>query len=258
MKVTVCQLSDDEIEFLSDWQQLKVHLAQHRPNLVLLPEMPFGRWLAASPKVNEERRLRSIQLHQDWLPEIEALGVPSVVYSMPVIHGNRFLNTAYVYREETGHVPLHSKAYFPQETHFWEESWFTRQEPVTFESADIGNCRIGVLLCTELWFTQWARHYGQEGIDLLLCPRATSQTSVQQWIDCGKVSAIVSGAYCLSSNRSGLGEGGFLWGGAGWVTQPGTGNVLTLTSSDCRFSTIEIDLETSRDAKVNYPLNVLD
>jgi predicted amidohydrolase len=115
-----------------------------------------------------------------------------------------------------------------------------------------------VLLCTELWFTQWARHYGQEGIDLLLCPRATSQTSVQQWIDCGKVSAIVSGAYCLSSNRSGLGEGGFLWGGAGWVTQPGTGNVLTLTSSDCRFSTIEIDLETSRDAKVNYPLNVLD
>lgn len=258
MRVTVCELSDDEGKFLLDWKDLKTHIAENRPDLVLLPEMPFCRWMAASPNISQERRLRGIQRHKQWLAEIEALGVCAVVYSMPVIEDSRNLNIAYVYTPEKGHQRLHSKAYFPQEPHFWEQTWFELEQAVTFDSVDIGDYRVGILLCTELWFTQWARHYGKQGIDLLLCPRATSQGSIQQWIDCGKVSAVVSGAYCLSSNRAGEGDNGFLWGGAGWVTEPVTGSILTLTSSKSRFSTIDIDLKMSRAAKLQYPLYVKD
>lgn len=150
MKVTVCELSDGQDEFLLDWQGLKAHVAENRPELVVLPEMPFCKWIAVYPKLTAERRLRGIDRHYQWLSEIEALGVSTVVYSMPVLEMGKYLNIAYVYRLGVGHQRLDSKAYFPQEPHFWERTWFSRPEPVTFDSADIGNCRVGVLLCTEL------------------------------------------------------------------------------------------------------------
>ena len=46
MKVTVCELSDNENNFIDDWKELKIHLDQNKPDLLLLPEMPFSKWIA--------------------------------------------------------------------------------------------------------------------------------------------------------------------------------------------------------------------
>ena len=32
--------------------------------------------------------------------------------------------------------------------------------------------KIGVQICTEMWFFEWARHYERSRVDLLLVPRA--------------------------------------------------------------------------------------
>jgi N-carbamoylputrescine amidase len=256
MKVTICQLSDNEIEFAEDWKQLKVHLSQNNTNLLLLPEMPFCKWVASTKTVNEAAKLDSVQKHEKWMSAVKELNVKYVVYSKPVMDGDQYFNTAYVYRQGVGHQKIHTKAFFPEEPHFWEESWYNREAGTPFEILDLGDLKIGVLLCTEMWFTEYARKYGKQGIDLLLCPRATGEGSINHWTRCGQTLAVISGAYCLSSNKSGTGDNDFAWGGTSFIAEPMTGNLLGTTSDNEKFITCEIDLNKSREAKTDYPLYV--
>ena len=256
MKVTVCELSDNEIKFMADWIELKNHLDQNKADLLLLPEMPFSKWIASEKKVNDTVRWQSVEKHEKWMGELEKLNVKQVVYSKPVIAESKFLNTAFVFEKSSGHHKIHSKSFFPEEEHFWEEAWYDHEDVKTFELVKIGGIKIGVLLCTEMWFTDYARKYGKQGMDLLLCPRATGSGSVSQWKRCGQTLAVISGAYCLSSNRSGQGDHDFQWGGNGWVAEPMNGNLLGITNSREKFITREIDISKSRDAKKEYPLYV--
>jgi predicted amidohydrolase len=256
MKVTVCELSDNELQFIDDWNNLKVHINQSKPGLLLLPELPFCKWIAAEKEVNDNTKIQSVQKHEKWLAELEKLDVQYVVYSKPIITGKKFFNTAFVWEKSMGHRKIHTKSFFPEEPYFWEETWYDAEAPKIFEPVEIGEIKIGVLLCTEMWFTQYARKYGQLGIDILLCPRATGAGSVRQWIRCGQTLSVISGAYCLSSNRSGTGDNSFQWGGKGWVAAPGDGDLLGITSADKRFLTVKIDLNKSRESKIDYPLYV--
>jgi len=256
MKITVCELSENELYFIEDWSKLKTHLSETRPDLLLLPEMPFSRWIASEEQGTDRSRIESVEKHERWMLELEQLPVKRVVYSRPVITGSKFFNTAFLFDKEKGHQKIHSKSFFPQEPHFWEESWYDCEEPRTFELFETDSIRIGILLCTEMWFTEYARQYGRQGIDLLLCPRATGITSVPQWIRLGQTLSIISGAYCVSSNKSGPGANGFRWGGNGYITSPMDGTMLGITSPDKKFITLDIDICKSRQAKKEYPLYV--
>jgi N-carbamoylputrescine amidase len=256
MKVTICQLADNQTQFRKDWQELRHHLDDNKTDLLLLPEMPFYKWLAASKDVSTELKLESVRAHGVWLSQLEKLNADYIVYSAPDFSDNKFLNTSFVFHKETGHRKVHTKALFPEEPHFWEETWFDREKHISFEAYDLGPFSIGVLLCTELWFTDKARIYGKQNVDILLCPRATGKSTVERWLTCGSAAAIISGAYCLSSNRSGYGENNFEWGGTGWIAEPITGKIMDTTSTEKKFSTQIIDLKKSALAKNEYPLNV--
>ena len=256
MKVTVCEMSDDEMDFIADWSELTVHLDQNKPDLLLLPEMPFSKWIASEKKVNEKSKANSVEKHEKWMAKMEQLNARHIVDSKPVIAGDKFLNTAFVYEKDSGHFKIHTKSFFPEEPFFWEETWFDHEEVKSFELLAIGGIKIGVLLCTEMWFTDYARQYGKQGIDILLCPRATEIASVDRWIRCGQTLAILSGAYCLSSNRSGQGDCSFKWGGSGWIAEPMNGNLHGITTSQEKFITMEIDITKSRKAKNEYPFHV--
>jgi N-carbamoylputrescine amidase len=258
MKVTVCELSDNEDNFIDDWNKLIIHLDQNKPDLLLLPEMPFCKWIASEKKVNKVSMINSVEKHEKWILKMEQLNARQIVYSKPVIEHNKFFNTAFLFEKGTGHFKIHTKSFFPEEPHFWEETWYDREEVTTFEVLEIGENRIGVLLCTEMWFTEYARNYGKQGIDILLCPRATGVTSREQWVRCGQTLSIISGAYCLSSNKSGTGEDHFQWGGSGWIAEPMNGNLLGVTEPNEKFVTREIDISRSREAKNGYPLYVKD
>ena len=220
--------------------------------------MPFCKWIASEKQPGDAVKLQSVQKHERLLKEIEQLNVSYTVYSKPVMEGDKFYNSAYVYEKGSGHRKVHTKSLFPEEEYFWEETWYDREDVVSFEPLDLGEIRIGVLLCTEMWFTEHARMYGKLGIDLLLCPRATGFASVNQWVRCGQTLAIISGAYCLSSNRSGQGDGDFQWDGNGWIAKPTNGNLMAVTSANEKFITREIDIDRSRAAKREYPLYVKD
>ena len=57
MRVTVCQLHDEPDAFAADWSALCAHARRERSELVLLPEMTFGRWFAVT-RLFEERPWR--------------------------------------------------------------------------------------------------------------------------------------------------------------------------------------------------------
>jgi N-carbamoylputrescine amidase len=74
----------------------------------------------------------------------------------------------------------------------------------------------------------------------------------------GQAAAVVSGAYCLSSNLAGKTPEGGDYAGVGWIIEPGEGKVLGLTSSGQPFLTLDIDLAEADKAKKTYPRYVLE
>ncbi len=111
------------------------------------------------------------------------------------------------------------------------------------------------MICSDLWFAEHARGYARQGVHILANPRATERSSVDKWIAGGRAIAVMSGAFCLSSNRAGAGQGGVEFGGGGWVIDP-NGNLLGLTTDAQPFVTVEIDPALAEAAKKTYPRDV--
>lgn len=86
---------------------------------------------------------------------------------------------------------------------------------------------------------------------------ATELFSAQKWIAGGRAAAVMSGAFCLSSNRGGVDATGIQWGGHGWIIDP-DGYVLGLTSPENPFLTCDIDLSAATVAKQSYPRYVAE
>src|SRR5215467_11747147 len=110
MQVTVCELSDNEFNFLDDWEQLIIHLNENKPDLLLLPEMPFCKWIASSKNVNHESKIESVEKHEIWISRIEQLDAKQILYSRPILSGDRFFNSAFLFERKTGHSKIHTKS----------------------------------------------------------------------------------------------------------------------------------------------------
>jgi N-carbamoylputrescine amidase len=100
--------------------------------------------------------------------------------------------------------------------------------------------------------------YALQGIDLLVCPPATGSFSTGKWIAGGRTAAVVSGAYCLSSNFSPQNGETPHFGGCGWIIEPEDGSVLGTTSREQPCLTLEIDLSAAEAAKKTYPRYISD
>ena len=258
MKVTVCELQPLDPKnpqaFETQWQALVAHVKAEQSDFVLLPEMPFSPWLSAAQERDDAQWQDAVQVHLDWHRRLDELGAASVALTSPVLDDGRAFNEAGLWRADGKAVePGHRKVYLPEEGGFWEARWYERGAG-DFDAADVPGARVGFMICTEMWFTRHARDYGQDGVQLLLSPRATLAPSVDKWIAGGRAAAVVSGAYSLSSNLSGP-AGGELgdWGGAGWIVEPEEGEVLGVTSADAPFLTLDIDLAVADQAKSTYP-----
>jgi N-carbamoylputrescine amidase len=95
-------------------------------------------------------------------------------------------------------------------------------------------------------------------VQLLVCPRATPTATAPKWVVGGQAAAVVSGAFCLSSNLSGKTAEGGDYAGVGWIIEPEEGKVLGLTSVDRPFLTLDLDPAVADRAKKTYPRYVRD
>lgn len=252
MKITVCELPNEADDLAGAWPQLVEHVGQHRSDLLLLPEMPFYQWLSQTDDVIPEEWERAVQAHDEWIGRLGDLAPATVVSSRPVVDGGKRHNVGFFWESDNGAVDVHAKHYLPDESGFWEASWYQRGNG-DFSVADTSKGRIGFLICTELWFSSHARDYGQLGAHIIVCPRATPTTTAPKWLAGGQTAAVVSGTFCLSSNLTGTTSEGGDFAGVGWIVEPEEGKVLGQTSSENPFLTVEVDLAEAERAKTTYP-----
>lgn len=254
MKVTVCQL--DNRAFAADWERLVTHVKDGQSNLVVLPEMPFCSWFAANQQFDLGVWQTAVDDHEAWLTRLDELAPAVVVGSRPVNVADQRLNEGFVWDVRAGYRGAHTKVYLPDEPGFWEASWYERG-PKNFMVAQVGAVRLGLLLCTDLWFMEHARAYGRDGAHLITVPRSSLIATVDKWLLAGRVAAISAGAFCLSSNRAGYHGSGLTFGGCGWIVGP-EGDVLGTTSEAQPFLTLDINIRQAESAKQTYPRYVLE
>lgn len=254
MKVTVCEMRDDRDGFEADWKGLARHVKRESSDLVLLPEMPFYHWFCAAPKFDRGTWEDAVEEHARWIGKVGDLGAPMVLGTRPVQKGVKRLNQGFVWGS-SGTRGVHYKRYLPDEPGYYEARWYGRggRKFVPFEAS---GWRMGFMICSDLWSMSNARMYGKRGVAMVAVPRSTGKESLDRWLAAGKVAAILSGAYCLSSNRSGRrGEAEF--GGGGWILGPDA-EVLGLTTEDSPFVTAEVEKSRTVAAKKTYPRSSLE
>jgi N-carbamoylputrescine amidase len=252
LRVTICELNTDEADlFEADWERLAAHTRAEHGELVLLPEMPFAPWFAWTNNVEAAVWEAAVAAHAHWLTRLPELGANIVLGSRPVNRRGKRRNEAFVWDNVNGYRAAHTKYYLPDEAGFWEATWYERGDG-TFAPVDVGGVSVGFQICTDLWFFEKARAYGKRGIHILANPRATEKATVDKWLAAGRVAAVASGAFCLSSNHvNPVGRNANL-GGQGWIVGP-DGDVLALTSRERPFVTMPLDLAEAERAKATYP-----
>ncbi|MDX1401392.1 MAG: carbon-nitrogen hydrolase family protein [Kiloniellales bacterium] len=252
MKVTVCQL-DPRPGILEEMlDRLKAHIRTEQSDFLLLPEMCFADWLAAEREPDGEKWRRAVERHATQIESLNELGAKAAIGSRPVLRENGSRrNEAYLWTPATGARGVHEKYYLPNEEGYWENEWYERGEK-RFDLCRALDMRIGIQICTEMWFFEWARHFAAGKADLLCVPRATPHGTTHKWLAGGQAAAVCSGAYCLSSNLF-VPEGEKAnCGGLSWIIDP-EGQVLATTSEEQPFKSVEIDLTLARESKYSYP-----
>jgi len=251
MKITICELHNHPDRFQEDWAKLTAHVHNEGSDLVLLPEMVFFPWFPSTRPFRSEIWEAAVAAHEEWENRLNDLSPALVLGSRPINHGNQRWNQGFIWKRKGGLSQAHTKYYLPDEEGFWEASWYHKGNGA-FNPIQYDDLKIGFAICTDLWFFQHARSYGREGVHLIAVPRATPEGSLEIWLAGGRASAVVSGAYCISSNRYALKTENVYLGGMGWIIGP-DGEVLGLTSQEAPFLTLDIDLEKANQAKKTYP-----
>ncbi len=257
MKITVCELPETWAENDHYWNLLISHLEKAGSDLLLLPEMPFCEWVSRSDNVTPQKWENCVKNHDKWIERLGELPVMTVLGSRPVIEDGKRLNRGFVFTGQDGYIPVHDKYYLPDEPGYYEASWYERGNG-DFTVFNLNGVKIGFLICTELWFTARAREYLNQGMHILACPRATPDSTIEKWLIGGQAAAIVSGAYCISSNFNGPNIPGEDFGGKGWIIEPEKGKFLGTTSKEDMFLTLDINPDHADAAGKTYPRYVTD
>ena len=250
MRVGVGELDGDRPDLEAQWDGLTAATSGAGLGLLVLPEMPFSRWLAASPDVDARAWERAVDDHDRWCERLGELDAEVVVTTRPILDGGVRFNEGIVWTRPDGIVGRRRKTFLPDEPGFFEATWYERG-PVAFPTMPTPLGALGLMICTEVWFPEYARELGRRGIRLLAVPRATPVQSVGKWEAGVRVAAVTAGAFGLSTNRAG-GRGEATFGGGSIIVDP-EGIVLAGSTPGSPLTTAEIDLELADRAKSTYP-----
>lgn len=251
MRVGFVEWPEDLEPGSPEWRRIASQVTDARPDLLITNELPFGSWIADQPEFDARVAQDSVAAHARGRDALAALGIPAILSSMPVHAEGRLANEAAVI-ENGAARPIHRKQYFPQEPGWYEESWYVPGKN-GFIATTVADLSVGVMLCTDAMFNEHARGYGRQGAALIAIPRATG-SATGNWLAAGKMAAIVSGSYVVSSNRNSRRDGG-VFGGTGFAFAP-DGELLATTDAANSLRIVEIDPERSIRQRKEYPCYV--
>lgn len=256
VRVTVCELPDfEDPDFEDRFDALVDHAAAADSDLVVLPELPFGRWLPAWDPDDVDvpsQWSNAVASHDRWIEKLDAFDA-TVVGSQPITRDGDRYNAGFV-RTSEGVEQVHEKCYLPEEPGFREAAWYSAGDDA-FEPCACAGLDVGFLICTDLWASDEVRAYGRAGVDLLVNPRVTERRTLSKWLAGARTMSVLAGSYLASSNRAGE-TNGVTFGGNGWLTSP-EGTVLARTDADHPFATADVDPAVVERASATYPRDAL-
>lgn len=234
----------------AEWGNIKQQVKAAKADVLVTNEMPFGSWRPVKKTFNIDEAQTWVDEHDIALENLSKLDVPVIISSRPKIVNGKLVNEAFLLKNGNYQF-IHQKHYFPSEDGWHEASWFETDQK-GFDLVAIGDLKIGVLLCTELMFTEKARHYGRLGANLIVSPRASGKNT-DNWEAACAMASVTSGAYVMSSNRVGKSKESVPeFGGTGIAYAPG-GKRIGSTDKINPIKIIDIDIEISRKAQTEYP-----
>ncbi|WP_245427495.1 carbon-nitrogen hydrolase family protein [Pleomorphomonas carboxyditropha] len=237
-----------------EWLEIANRLADAQVEMLITNELPFGPWIADRRPFDRETAQASADAHVRGFDALAKLAIPAILSSRPVWAADRLLNQAVVI--ESGRTrAIHTKQYFPEEPGWYEASWY-ESDRAGFNPFEISGLRMGVMLCTDAMFNEHARHYGRQGTVLIAIPRAAG-TSTENWLTAGRMAAIVSGNYVVSSNRYGRSRCGAVFGGAGFAFSP-DGTLLSITDSTNPLLVVDVNPDFADRRRNEYPCYVVE
>ncbi len=254
MRLAVCEAPAVLLAGDAAWDRLTESVTASAPDIFLLNELPFGSWVSVGRDPETDALIENHRHHAEGLERLADLSAPTVLGTYPTIAHSKSVNQAFVWTADSGVTPVHTKQFFPNEHGFFESTWFSRGTQ-KFGIGEAGRVRVGFLICTDVMFNEWARHYGRNGAQLIAVPRATPVGSEHRWKTMCAAAAIVSGCYVASSNRTGVDESGLEFAGKGWIINP-VGDIIAETSPEQPVVTAELDLSLVDKAQGEYPCYV--
>ncbi|OWA52515.1 hypothetical protein BV898_16967 [Hypsibius exemplaris] len=258
MKTAFVQWPENLHPISPEWSAIEKQVAASEGlQLLVTSELPFGPWIASNATFDPVTAQQSVDVHEAGIKALKNLKLPLVISSRPVWAADgRLANEAFAL-DNGVYVSLHQKHYFPEEPRFHEQTWFGTAKPgFNLTTLCGGRLKVGVLLCTDVMFTERARLYGRDGADLIVVPRASSVNSVETFFVAGRMAAISSGCYVVSSNKVGkVGESPNFCG-FGYAIAPDGSVMGPMTDTDSPLKVVELDFEAVRRQQKEYPCYV--
>lgn len=250
MKIAVAEFPDEPRRYEAAIDAIAGHIEHEKPDLLVLPEMPFTTWEFYHDRFNSKAWDRIVASHELQLDRfLDIVHVP-ILTSRPVTFNGKCLNQSFYYHPSDGVRPLRSKFYLPNDFPAVEVPWFhVGDDPK--QIFDLGEHKIGVQLCSEIMYSETPRLLGSAGAELIIQPRATG--GHPRWRAASLLSAATSGAFVISANRHSEDRDWFT--GGSWVYNP-DGALLIETSSECIVRSVVIEVAASATAKRKYPMTM--
>jgi predicted amidohydrolase len=168
-----------------------------------------------------------------------------IVAGIAEIAGANLYNSA-VLVSPAGYVATYRKVHLFNE----EKLWF---EPGNkgFDVYDIGQCKVGIMVCFDWFFPESARILALQGADVICHP---SNLVLPYCQDSMVTRCLENKIYAITANRTGYEERDgkrFIYTGKSQITAP-DGSILYRAASDSdEAGVVEIDISRARDKRIN-------
>jgi predicted amidohydrolase len=250
MKISTADFPDEIDRYESALEIISRHVEDQKPDLLVLPEMPFTPWVFHTHTFDQTVWDNAVDTHAEWLDRFARdISVP-LISSRPTNVDGKRLNQAFYLDIDRKIHPLRSKYYLPNDFPAVEAPWFDVGDKPG-EVFDLAGHRIGVQLCSELMYAETPRLIGENGASIIIQARATGGNP--RWRAASILAAVTSGAFVIGANRHSVERDWFT--GGSWIYSP-DGELLTETNSDTPIKTFEIDIAQSKAARSEYPLTM--
>ena len=159
--------------------------------------------------------------------------------------GDKLFNSAALIGPE-GFIGRYRKSHL-----FYEEKLFFSPGDTGFNVFDIGNAKLGMMICYDWWFPEAARTLALKGADIICHPANLILTGCHKAM---QTRSLENAVYSITANRIGTetrgGKDELIFTGKSQIVDP-TGQVLlSLDSNSEGIAVVDIDVERARDKSI--------